>query len=77
MARLVKMISGDGKEFILGRFNEGNRTEDQIIAAVVKKYHNMFKRLGLPGYKLRMVTKTGVHEVPIEQFIHTLIKRKK
>ena len=67
MACEVKFISSDGKEFTLGKFNEGKRTETQIVSAAAKKYHNLVKRLELPGHIFRITRPHGNIDVPVEQ----------
>ncbi len=67
MSCTVKFVLPEGKEYDLGKFNEGKRTETQIVATAAKKYHNLIKRLELPGYLLRITRSNGNIDVPMEQ----------
>ena len=68
MACQAKLIANDGREFALGKFNEGKRTETQIAHAIAQKYSAMIRRMGLPGPQIRIIRKDGTHlDIPLEQ----------
>ena len=67
MACHVTFITDDGRSFDLGRFNEGKKTDTQVALVAAKKYHNLVKRLDLPGHKFVVEREGGRVEIPLAQ----------
>lgn len=68
MACYVKFITKDGREFPLGRFNVGKKTDTQIALAAARKYHNLVSKLECGGHRFVVERDGSRVEVPTESF---------
>lgn len=68
MACLLKLVTMDGRELKLGKFNEGKKTDTQIALAAARKYKNLIGRLECGGYKIIVQRGAGHIEVPVDTF---------
>lgn len=68
MACYVKFRTKDGREYPLGRFNEGKKSDSEIALAAARKYRNLMRSLECGGHFLVVQRDGGATMVPTEQF---------
>lgn len=69
MSCYVKLLTPDAREFQLGKFNEGKKTDTDIALAAARKYKNLIRKLECGHYWI--VVQRGSSApiaVPVAQF---------
>jgi len=72
VACYVKFIEKGGREFKLGRFNEGKKSDTEIALTAARKYKNLFRNLECGGHLLVVERMGGSTQVPTEMFFGKL-----
>lgn len=68
MACFVKLRTNDGREFELGRFNTGKKTDTEVALAAARKFKNLIGKLECGNHVLLVQRDGGNVSVPVEQF---------
>ena len=67
MACKVTLVVSDGREFPLGTFLEGKKSDTEIALTAARRYKNLVGKFQCHGHSLRVERKGGAVVVPVSR----------